>query len=85
MAPLSTPQSSSPQAFQTRTPTLDGKSIFYMVLLAIQFGVQPILTRRYAPNGIIRSTVILMQEGVKFFIALAFLSLSGNLNTALKG
>lgn len=48
------------------SPPLDGRALFYMVLLAIQFGIQPILTRNYTAPGINKSTVILMQEAVKF-------------------
>lgn len=66
-------------------PSLTMTAVFYMVLLAVQFGIQPILTRRYAPWGVTRSTIVLMQEAVKFVIALFFLQKSGNLQTALKG
>jgi hypothetical protein len=66
-------------------PPLNSTAIFYMVLLAMQFGIQPILTRRYAPTGINRSAVVLMQEATKFSIALFMLYLSGNLKLALKG
>ena len=70
---------------QSTVPPLNGTAIFYMVLLAMQFGIQPILTRRYAPTGVNRSAVVLMQEAVKFVIALTMLTLSGNLKTAVKG
>jgi UDP-sugar transporter A1/2/3 len=56
-----------------------------MALLAIQFGIQPILTRNFAAPGINKSTVILTQEIVKFVLALMMLSLSGNREKALKG
>ena len=64
---------------------LDKKAIFYMSLLALQFGIQPILTRRYTPTGITRSTVVLVQELLKFVIALTMLRLSGSTAEALKG
>jgi len=67
------------------SPSLDGKSMFYLFLLAIQFGIQPILTRTYTPPGITRSTVILTQEIVKFFMALTMLRISGTASDALKG
>lgn len=47
------------------TPT----AIVCMSLLAVQFGIQPILVRRYTPQTIVRSSVVLVQEVVKFVIA----------------
>ena len=67
------------------SPPLDGRALFYMTLLAIQFGLQPILTRTYAAPEINKSTVILMQEILKFFIAYSMLNFSGNQKAALKG
>ena len=52
------------------------KAYIYMILLAIQFGIQPILTRSYTPSGITRSTVILIQELFKLIIAFTMLQLS---------
>ena len=54
---------------------------------AVQFGIQPILTRNYTPPQIIRSTVILMQEIVKFFMAFFMLriSSSGSTTSAIQG
>jgi hypothetical protein len=56
-----------------------------MALLAIQFGLQPILTRNFAAPGINKSTVILTQEFVKFGLAFMMLNLSGGREKALKG
>lgn len=70
---------------QQQQPALDRKAVFYMFLLALQFGVQPILTRRYTPQGITRSTVVLMQELVKFVMAGITLLVSGGMRTAMKG
>jgi len=64
---------------------LEGKATIYLLLLALQFGVQPILTRTYTPPGIIRSTVILTQEIVKFFMALFMLRISKSTHEAFKG
>jgi hypothetical protein len=64
---------------------LEGKAIFYMCLLALQFGMQPTLTRRYTPGGICRSTVILMQEILKFVLAYTMLNISGSKKSALAG
>ncbi|KAL7576130.1 hypothetical protein ACA910_004792 [Epithemia clementina (nom. ined.)] len=55
---------------------LDRQSIIYMALLALQFGLQPILTRRFTPQGITRSTVILAQEVTKLLLAALMLYLS---------
>jgi hypothetical protein len=66
-------------------PALDRKAIFYMSLLALQFGMQPALTRKFTPDGICRSTVILMQEALKFVIGFIMLNLSGELSVALQG
>mmetsp|Transcript_930 Transcript_930/g.2650 ORF Transcript_930/g.2650 Transcript_930/m.2650 type:complete len:339 (-) Transcript_930:526-1542(-) len=70
---------------KSTAPSLDGKAILYMSLLAFQFGLQPTLTRRFTPQGICRSTVILVQEVLKFFLAFAMLSLSGSKSSALEG
>jgi hypothetical protein len=40
-----------------------------MSLLALQFGIQPILVRKFTPQTIVRSSVVLVQEVVKFVIA----------------
>lgn len=47
------------------TPT----AITCMALLALQFGIQPILVRKFTPQTINRSSVVLIQEVVKFGIA----------------
>lgn len=70
---------------KSSSPPLDGRALFYMALLAIQFGIQPILTRTYAAPGINKSTVILMQEILKFVLAFTMLNLSGSRETAVKG
>lgn len=85
MAKAETTTTTQAQAPPRPPPALDRKAIFYMCLLALQFGVQPVLTRRYTPPGITRSTVILTQEVVKFGIAWAMLRLSGAADEAVKG
>lgn len=47
------------------TPT----AVMCMSLLALQFGIQPILVRRFTPQTVVRSSVVLVQELVKFGIA----------------
>jgi solute carrier family 35 (UDP-sugar transporter), member A1/2/3 len=60
----------------TTAPTLDGRALFYMFLLALQFGFQPSLTRQFTPPGINTSTVVLVQEVIKFVFAATMLRLS---------
>ena len=64
---------------------LSTQALGYMFLLALQFGIQPILTRRFTPPDISRTTVIIMQETVKFFLAGFMLTSSGSLRSALAG
>lgn len=66
-------------------PIIDRRATFYMLLLALQFGIQPILTRRFTPDDINKSTVVLVQEIVKFWMAFAMLYLSGSVKSAFKG
>ena len=40
---------------------LDLEAGFYMLLLALQFGTQPALTKKFTPKGINRSTVVMAQ------------------------
>jgi len=48
---------------------LSRTAIIYMALLALQFGLQPSLTKRYTPSTTHRSSIVLMQEATKFLIA----------------
>ena len=61
------------------------EAIFYMVLLAFQFGLQPSLTRRFTPPTVCRSTVVLCQELLKFALAFLMLTLSGKRTLAFHG
>ena len=61
------------------------RAIVYMILLAIQFGIQPIISRRYTSPTINKSTVLLVQEIVKFIMAYMMLLLSGNTSNVMKG
>ena len=56
---------------QTTSPSssLNQKAVMFMTLLAVQFGVQPMLVRKFMPQGICKSSVILTQELVKFAMA----------------
>lgn len=53
-------------------------AIVSMALLALQFGIQPLVTKKYTSPAIIKSTVILLQEIVKLVIAMMGISLSSS-------
>lgn len=58
---------------------------WYMTLLAFQFGAQPILTKKYAPTSICRSTIVLAQEVTKFVMAGSLLYVSGSWAPSVAG
>jgi len=62
----SSPLSPTKQISSQRS--LSPEAIMYMSLLALQFGLQPILVRRFTPQNICRSSVVMVQEMVKFLI-----------------
>lgn len=64
---------------------LSRKAIIYMILLAFQFGFQPILSKQFTPTNISRSSVILIQEFLKFAMALSMLKISGSMKKAVSG
>jgi len=64
---------------------LSARALFYMCLLAFQFGMQPVLTKMYTPSSVCRSSVIISQEVCKFFICLFMLVISGSLGDAVTG
>ncbi|KAL7488432.1 hypothetical protein ACHAW6_014017 [Cyclotella cf. meneghiniana] len=53
-------------------------AIVSMALLALQFGIQPSVTKRYTSPEIIKSTVIFLQELVKLILAAVGISLSSD-------
>jgi len=63
----------------------DVRAIFYMTLLAFQFACQPILTKKFTPKDINRSSVVLTQDIVKFVMAGAVLVLGGEWASAIVG
>ena len=69
----------------TGTTGMNQKAIVYMILLAVQFGIQPIITRRYTISTINKSTVLMVQEIIKFIMAYAVLTLSGKTSHAIQG
>lgn len=68
-----------------KTSTISGEAGIYLALLALQFGIQPILMQRYAPVGIIRSSVVIMQEVTKFIIAGSILLFHQSWSSAVQG
>jgi hypothetical protein len=50
----------------------------FFILLALQCGCQPLLTKKFMPTTVVRSTAILAQEGAKLVISVAYLAASGN-------
>ncbi|GAX09746.1 hypothetical protein FisN_19Lh215 [Fistulifera solaris] len=57
----------------------------YMFLLALQFASQPILTQKFAPKTIVKSTYVLAQELVRLVTATSLLLLTGNWQGATRG
>lgn len=64
--------------------SLSKQALFYMALLTIQFGMQPMLTAKYTSKTVTRSTVIFVQEAIKFTFATFMLIASGGFRMALK-
>ena len=75
---------SKPLSTASSPKSNDQQALFYMALLALQFGVQPLLTRRFTPPGITRSTVVLVQECLKLGMAGFMLYRSGQMSTAFR-
>jgi UDP-sugar transporter A1/2/3 len=61
------------------------EAIVSMSLLALQFGLQPSLTRKFTPKTINRSTVVFTQDIVKFFMAGAAILVTGGWADAIVG
>lgn len=61
------------------------EAILSMSLLALQFGLQPSLTRKFTPKNINRSTVVFTQDLVKFCMAAAALLITGGWSKATIG
>jgi solute carrier family 35 (UDP-sugar transporter), member A1/2/3 len=54
----------------------------YMLLLAFQFAIQPILTKKFAPKGIIRSTYVFAQDCTRLLISAFLLTANQSWNSA---
>jgi len=70
---------------QVASSGLGIEAILSMSLLALQFGLQPSLTRKFTPKTINRSTVVFTQDIVKFFMAGAALLFTGGWANAIVG
>jgi hypothetical protein len=65
--------------------SFDPQPVIYMSLLALQFACQPILTKRFTPKTINRSSVVISQDITKFSLAYIALQISGNWSRAVAG
>jgi len=65
--------------------SLSGRAIFFMCLLTIQFGIQPMLTRKFTPSAACKTSVIIVQELLKFTFAMSMLLISGGFKSAIVG
>ena len=63
---------------------IDFKSTLYMALLALQFAIQPILTKKFTPKSINRSTVVMSQDFVKVLLTFTALNLTGSWSKAIQ-
>ena len=70
---------------EKQSPSLSGKAVFYMFLLMLQFGLQPMLTRKFTSRSASKSSIIIAQESLKFVLAMFMLITSGNFKAAVKG
>jgi len=78
MAKLSNGSSSSNSSSPVKpssSNSLSYKAIIAMFLLALQFGIQPVVTKQFTSKTIIKSTVIFTQEAVKLYICVVGISL----------
>ena len=64
---------------------LDLKPALYMSLLAVQFACQPMLTKKFTPKSINRSTVVISQDLVKVIMGLSVLLITGSWTEAIAG
>ena len=55
---------------------------FYMVLLALQFGFQPLLTKAYAPKTIVKSTYVIMLDVIRLVTCVSLLVATGSWSSA---
>lgn len=65
-------------AAKVASSSLSPTALFFMGLLALQFGIQPIVTKKFTSPEIIRSTVIFTQEIVKLVIAMVGITINSS-------
>ncbi len=70
---------------QVASSGLGIEALACMLLLALQFGLQPSLTRKYTPKNINKSTVVFTQDAVKFCMAALALSITGMSTVVYQG
>jgi UDP-sugar transporter A1/2/3 len=63
---------------KSSSSSLSPMALFFMGLLALQFGIQPIVTKKFTSPEIIKSTVIFTQEIVKLLIAMMGITLNSS-------
>lgn len=63
---------------------MNSQALISMTLLALQFGMQPMLTKNYTTSNMNKSTYNLIQELFKFILAFLMLLASGQFRTAIK-
>lgn len=62
------------------------KAVFFMFLLALQFGLQPILWREFVKKDVvIDASLVFVQELTKLVLALIVLQLETGIGKAFKG
>jgi hypothetical protein len=69
------PQTSQDQPSPNGNNYLSYKALFFMTMLSLQFGIQPIVTQKFMSKKIIMSTVIFTQEVLKLIIGVVGISL----------
>ena len=79
------PASIASSAFVASSTSSTLVGYWYMLLLALQFAMQPLLTQKYAPKTIVKSTYVLAQEWVRLVTATSLLLLTGSWTTATTG
>lgn len=74
-----------PPSLVTSSSGLGIEAIVSMSLLALQFGLQPSLTRKFTPKNINKSTVVFTQDFVKLCMAALALLITGGWSEAIVG
>lgn len=64
---------------------LSPQAALYMSMLALQFACQPLLTKKFTPKSVNRSSIVMSQDIVKVIITLAALFMTGSWSTAVAG